>query len=141
MTTGVSKRVPDSGTPAPTQRVATVGGSPAIVGSAWGATWARAWGNSWGILADAIAASPVAGATIRVAAAAATDATSRISALPVGGQTSRVSANLLAFEGDESGYLTLEGSVQSGGDLMKLEGDEAAIVGGSAAKRIAVAVQ
>jgi len=54
----------------------------------------------------------------------------RIGAAASGGATSRVIASelttsLLLLEGDESGYLLLEGDAQSGADKLMLEGDEA----------------
>ena len=56
--------------------------------------------------------------TSRVAGAAASGATSRVNA-------SELTTSLLLFEGDQSGYLLLEGDEQSGADKLMLEGDEA----------------
>jgi hypothetical protein len=59
----------------------------------------------------------------------------------LGGQTLRITGtHFLLLEGDESGYLLLEGDMQSGDDALLLEGDEATIVEGTATKRVTEAV-
>lgn len=81
-----------------------------------------------------------------------TTVSKRVTATAAGGQTSRVSAaatgstrtsrihHLFLLEGDESGYLLLEGDMQSGTDKLKLEGDATAITETST-KRVAEAVE
>lgn len=64
--------------------------------------------------------------TPRVTGLASGGSTSRVSESPSGGQTSRIH-HLLLLEGDESGYLLLEGDMQSGDDALRLEGDVTAI--------------
>ena len=57
----------------------------------------------------------------------AAGSTARVGASPIGGLKSRV-GRFLVLEGDESGYLLLEGDAQeSGFDRIKLEGDILAI--------------
>jgi hypothetical protein len=81
-----------------------------------------------------------------------TTTTKRVSGTASGGKTARVSDNptgtvvtstihhLLLLEGDESGYLLLEGDMQDlEGDALKLEGDAATIIS-TATKRITEAV-
>lgn len=75
--------------------------------------------------------------TKRVSGTASGGQTTRVSSRPAGGATSRIH-HLLLLEGDESGYLLLEGDMQSGDDVLKLEGDETTI-GGTTTKRLAEA--
>ena len=72
--------------------------------------------------------------TPRVGGSPSGGISSRVSEAPVGGQTSRIH-HLLLLEGDEEGYLLLEGDMQSGDDALELEGDETAI-GGTQTKRV-----
>lgn len=79
------------------------------------------------------------GQTARVSETPVGNETKRVSSAPSGGQTSRVTGaasgtfstvrvgHLLEFEGDESGFLLLEGDMQDIGDALQLEGDAAAI--------------
>lgn len=67
--------------------------------------------------------------------------TKRVSGAPSGSvRTARVEQNLLLLEGDAqetgSDCLLLEGDMQSGGDLLKLEGDQALEIGGTVTKRV-----
>lgn len=75
--------------------------------------------------------------TKRISGAASGGQTVRVAARPAGGLTSRIAPNFLALEGDESGYLQLEGDMQTGDDVMKLEGDEALLIEGTVTKRVA----
>jgi hypothetical protein len=66
------------------------------------------------------------GITKRISSAPAENSTPRVGESPSGGAISRIH-HLLLLEGDESGYLLLDGDVQSGTDKLKLEGDATAI--------------
>jgi hypothetical protein len=80
--------------------------------------------------------------TKRISGAASGGYTARIAASAAGYQTSRIQ-HLLLLEGDmqETGsdHLLLEGDMQSGDDVLKLEGDVAA-VGGTSTRRIVATV-
>lgn len=67
----------------------------------------------------------------------ATTTTKRVTGAASGGVTTRLAPNLLLLEGDESGYLLLEGDMQSGEDRLKLEGDEAFAINSTVTKRVA----
>lgn len=74
-------------------------------------------------------------ATKRVSDDIAQSATSRIAGSVSGSTLSRIH-NLLLLEGDQSGYILLEGDQQiSGNDRLKLEGDATSIQG-SVTKRV-----
>ena len=62
--------------------------------------------------------------------------TKRVTAAPRGTQVTSRFHSLLLLEGDESGYLLLEGDMADlDTDVLKLEGDEPA-VGGTVTKRL-----
>ena len=77
----------------------------------------------------------------------ATTLTKRVTGVAVGGKTVRVSESptgsnltsrlhhLLLLEGDESGLLLLDGDMQSGTDVLKLEGD-VTVIGGTQTRRV-----
>ena len=74
--------------------------------------------------------------TKRITGAASGGQTKRVAGAASGGRTNRVAPrHLLLLEGDESGYLLLEGDAQSGTDALELEGDVPAF-GGSQTKRV-----
>lgn len=63
--------------------------------------------------------------------------TKRVTGSPSGGNTKRVSfGTLLLLEGDQDGFLLLEGDVQSGTDRLSLEGDMS-FPGGTITGRVA----
>lgn len=78
--------------------------------------------------------------TKRVTSASSGGQTARVSGTAAGGATTRIPPNLLALEGDESGYVLLEGDMQSGDDLLKLEGDEATSITANLTQRVSEAV-
>lgn len=144
MATSVTKRLSSSLTESTTKRVTTTGGSDAIAASLGGDAWGGAWGGfsaggsvdtisafggtfSYGTVAVAASgANPYPDNTVRVSAAATASNTNRVSAAPTAMTTLRIH-HLLLLEGDESGYLLLEGDAQTGTDKLELEGDEASI--------------
>ncbi len=80
--------------------------------------------------------------TKRISATAAGGATRRVTATAAGGITPRLPINYLLMESDESSaFILLEGDMQTGDDLIKLEGDEALAIGGTTTRRIAEAVE
>jgi hypothetical protein len=99
--------------------------TPRVSGAASGGRTAR------------IGGSPAGGDTKRIAAAAAGGKTSRLSESASGGATSRIHY-LLLLEGDESGYLLLEGDMQEGDDVLALSGDARDLTV-SSTKRVALA--
>lgn len=78
--------------------------------------------------------------TRRISGNASGGQTVRVTARPAGGHSERIPANFLLLEGDMqssgSDGLLLEGDVQTGDDLLKLEGDHAVIIGGTTTRRI-----
>lgn len=73
-----------------------------------------------------VSAAIIESSTARISATATASNTNRVSAAPTAMTTLRIH-HLLLLEGDESGYLLLEGDAQTGTDKLELEGDEASI--------------
>lgn len=114
-----------------TKRVATTGvvsGAGGGVGTdTWGRSWGLSWWRSWFSSSQGASETP---------ASPAIDSTPRVAGAVTRNYAQRVH-HYLELEGDESGYLLLEGDMQeSGHDVLMLEGDAIAI-GGSATKRVA----
>jgi ABC-type polar amino acid transport system ATPase subunit len=101
-------------------------------------TTKRVAGTASGGQTARVSEAPALDVTKRITAAAAGGSTKRVSGTPGGGATSFIH-HLLLLEGDEDGYLLLEGDMQSGNDALKLEGD-AATIGSTVTKRITEAV-
>jgi hypothetical protein len=110
--TTITSRIGSAPAAGATRRVATTGAaegaSASLGGDSWGATWGGTWGRTW------LGATPAA---VGASASPAVDVTPRVA-------FAALTTNLLLLEGDESGYLLLEGDAQSGADQLMLEGDE-----------------
>lgn len=79
--------------------------------------------------------------TKRISSAASGGKTARVSEYPRGTVFTNPMHNLFLLEGDESGYLLLEGDMQDvESDALKLEGDFAALAGTTTTKRVPEAV-
>ncbi len=130
MTTAITRRVQGPATSGNTRRLTPV----LTTVDPWGDTWGSSWGSAWGTPGFSLGL--VADNTARVGGPISQDLTDRVSASPLSHPTLRISA-LLLLEGDESGYLLLEGDAQSGADRLALEGDESAFaIGGTTTKRV-----
>lgn len=133
MATTVTKRVTSSLTADNTKRVTTSGGGSAF--NPWGTSWGSvAWGTSWRVLGSG--GSPAIDVTSRVTEAPAADNSKRVTESPLGTNITSSIHHLLLLEGDESGYLLLEGDASDlETDALELEGDATAI-GSTITKRV-----
>jgi hypothetical protein len=145
--TTITKRISSPPAADATKRVATAGATadagPFLGGNVWGGSWGNSWGSTWlfgTLLIPGTPAEPAIDVTARVGEAAVADNTSRVSEAPLGTNITSSIHHLLLLEGDESGYLLLEGdAVDLETDALELEGDATAITANHT-KRVTEAV-
>jgi hypothetical protein len=125
-----TKRVSAVASSTITRRVPVVSAAPASPSSYGNNCWVG-WGNAWGKAWFGFNAGSGA-----VEERPAVRATARILEYPTGTNLTNRIHHLLQLEGDESGYLLLEGdAAELESDALRLEGD-VVVIGGTVTKRV-----